>query len=140
MLEAPAKRFQGLNSGSLATSMSALTFSRTLLPLASIVSLLSSVNLFEHVNSRLTVRTTSLTSSSHPPQPYCLLMYHALLSTLLITTSPWLSSKSSLLFRPSSHLFFPSHWLNRSSGLHQSYSRFPTHSEPSIFLGGPLAC
>src|SRR6218665_2775329 len=77
----------------------------TLLPLTSIVSLLSSVNLFEHVNSKLTSRTPPLTSSSHPLQPSCLLMYHVLLLALLITTSSWLSSKSSSLFRPSSHLF-----------------------------------
>src|SRR6218665_2831187 len=121
-----------MNSCSLVTSISMLTLPLTLFRLTSLTFYRRST-LFNMSTSQLTSKTTPFTSPSHLPHPSYLQSYHALPSASLITTLSLLTSKSNPLSSPSSHPFLPSHWLHRSAGLHQRYSRLPTHSQPSIF-------
>src|SRR6218665_2444127 len=82
--------------------------------------------------SQLILRITPLTFSSHPLHLSFLLRYHALLSTSLVISSSWLTSKLNPLFDHPSNSLFSSNWLHRPSSLHQKYSRLPTHSQPSL--------
>src|SRR6218665_4047033 len=92
-------------------------------------STLSNMSTFQFI-----LRITPLTYSHHI---YCISLfsyrYHALLSTSLIITSSWLTSKLNPLFDHPSNTLFSSNRLHRPSSLHQKYSRLPTHSQSSLF-------
>src|SRR6218665_251179 len=97
---------------------------------SSFLNLLSSVNLVQHVNftTHIENHTLDLLITSF------LLRYHALLSTSLIITSSWLTSKLTRRSTPPSNSLFSTNRLHRPSSLHQKYSRLPTHSQPSRSL------
>src|SRR6218665_2375035 len=76
---------------SLAISMFMSTLLLTHFPLPSLTS-------SHRSTSQLILRITPLTFSSHPLHLSFLLRYHALLSTLLIISSSWLTSKLNPLF------------------------------------------
>src|SRR6218665_3026664 len=82
---------------SLAISMFMSTLLLTHFPLPSLTSSHRSTQ-SNMSTSQLILRITPLTFSSHPLHLSFLLRYHALLSTLLIISSSWLTSKLNPLF------------------------------------------
>ena len=92
------------------------------------------------LTSQLISRTTPLTFSSHPLHLSFLLRHHALLSTSLIITSSWQTSKLNPLFDHPSTTLFSSNRLHRPSSLHQKYSWLPTLLNPPSSLEDHLSC